>query len=173
MISDRVGSGTANAAGWDIPESGYPGSAAEAGARTRPRADTFAYPHSEPYAEPDQGTDKRRWQIMAGTGAVAVLVIAILGAWMLGGLSSSNNDTPLSQQLDAIERAYEADGDVSREGVLREILATEDYSGVLGEWSFDDDGDTTLTELSVQTVEDGQFTLDRTLDVSDVTASVE
>ncbi len=75
--------------------------------------------------------------------------------------------------LDAIERAYEADGDVTREGVLREILATEDYEGVLGEWSFDEDGDTTLTELSVQTVEDGQFTLDRTLDVSDVTASAE
>ena len=75
--------------------------------------------------------------------------------------------------LDAIEHAYEADGDVTREGVLREIFATKDYEGVLGEWSFDKDGDTTLTELSIQKVENGQFEVDRTLDVSDVVASAE
>ncbi|MDP9426851.1 MAG: branched-chain amino acid ABC transporter substrate-binding protein [Actinomycetota bacterium] len=75
--------------------------------------------------------------------------------------------------LDAIDRAYEADGDVTREGVLREIFATEDYNGVLGEWSFDEDGDTTLTELSIQKVENGKFEVDRTLDVSDVVASAE
>ncbi|WP_010539650.1 protein kinase family protein [Dietzia alimentaria] len=144
MISDRVGSGTANAAGWDIPESGYPGSAVEAGARTRPRADTFAYPYSEPYAEPDQGTYKRRWQIMAGTGAVAVLVIAILGAWMLGGLSSSNNDTPLSQQLDAIERA------------ARDSRAAQTTEATESEDSEDDSGETTAaspsTPVEVSTV---------------------
>jgi branched-chain amino acid transport system substrate-binding protein len=71
--------------------------------------------------------------------------------------------------LDAIERAHEADGEVTREGVLREIFATEDYEGVLGTWSFDEDGDTTLTELSVQRVENGKFELDRTLDVADLT----
>src|SRR5918997_1490497 len=71
--------------------------------------------------------------------------------------------------LDAIERAYEADGEVTRENVLREILATEDYEGVLGTWSFDEDGDTSLTELSVQRVEGGEFQLDRTLDVADIT----
>jgi branched-chain amino acid transport system substrate-binding protein len=71
--------------------------------------------------------------------------------------------------LDAIERAYEADGEVTRENVLREIFATEDYEGVLGTWSFDEDGDTTLTELSIQRVEDGEFQLDRTLDVADIT----
>ena len=69
--------------------------------------------------------------------------------------------------LDAMERASEG-GEVSRETVLKEIFATEDYEGVLGTWSFDDDGDTTLTELSVQTVEGGQFELDRVLDVEDL-----
>jgi branched-chain amino acid transport system substrate-binding protein len=69
--------------------------------------------------------------------------------------------------LDAIERASE-NGEVSRETVLQEIFATEDYEGVLGTWSFDEDGDTTLTELSVQTVEDGEFTLDRVLDVEEL-----
>jgi branched-chain amino acid transport system substrate-binding protein len=69
--------------------------------------------------------------------------------------------------LDAIERASE-NGEVSRETVLQEIFATEDYEGVLGTWSFDEDGDTTLTELSVQKVEDGEFTLDRVLDVEEL-----
>ena len=70
--------------------------------------------------------------------------------------------------LDAIERADKADGEVTREGVLREVFATEDYKGVLGTWSFDDDGDTTLTELSVQRVEDGEFVYQRTVDAGEM-----
>jgi branched-chain amino acid transport system substrate-binding protein len=70
--------------------------------------------------------------------------------------------------LDAIARAYEADGEVTREGVIREIFATEDYKGVLGTWSFDEDGDTTLTKLSVQRVENGEFQLYRVLDVAEL-----
>ncbi len=70
--------------------------------------------------------------------------------------------------LDAIERAgEEAGGAPDRAQVLEQIFATEDYEGILGTWSFDEDGDTTLTELSVQRVEDGEFALDRTLDVSE------
>lgn len=69
--------------------------------------------------------------------------------------------------LDAIERASEeSGGEVDRAAVLEQIFATQDYEGVLGTWSFDEDGDTTLTELSVQRVENGDFALDRTLDVS-------
>ena len=72
--------------------------------------------------------------------------------------------------LDAIERASEeAGGGVpEREAVVQQIFATEDYKGALGTWSFDEDGDTTLTELSVQTVENGEFKLDRVLDVADL-----
>ncbi len=72
--------------------------------------------------------------------------------------------------LDAIERASEeAGGDVpDRQAVVEQIFATEDYKGVLGTWSFDEDGDTTLTELSVQRVENGEFVLDRVLDVSEL-----
>jgi branched-chain amino acid transport system substrate-binding protein len=69
--------------------------------------------------------------------------------------------------LDAIERAAK-DGEVDREEVIQEIFATENYGGVLGTWSFDEDGDTTLTELSVNKVVKGQFELDRILDVEDV-----
>jgi len=72
--------------------------------------------------------------------------------------------------LDAIERASEdAGGDVpDRQAVIEQIFATEDYQGVLGTWSFDEDGDTTLTELSVQRVENGKFELDRVLDVAEL-----
>ena len=72
--------------------------------------------------------------------------------------------------LDAIEKASEeAGGDVpDRETVVQQIFATEDYHGVLGTWSFDEEGDTTLTELSVQKVEGGEFKLDRVLDVAEL-----
>src|SRR3712207_5180997 len=72
--------------------------------------------------------------------------------------------------LDAIERASEeAGGGVpEREAVVQQIFATENYQGVLGTWSFDEDGDTTLTELSVQHVENGEFKLDRVLDVAEL-----
>jgi branched-chain amino acid transport system substrate-binding protein len=70
--------------------------------------------------------------------------------------------------LDAIEKAYKEDGEVTREGVLREVFATEDYKGILGTWSFDEDGDTTLTELSVNRVEGGEFVYDRTIDAAEL-----
>jgi branched-chain amino acid transport system substrate-binding protein len=69
--------------------------------------------------------------------------------------------------LDAIERASK-EGEVTREAVLQQIFATEDYNGVLGTWSFDEDGDTTLTELSVQRVENGQFEYQRTIDAGEM-----
>jgi branched-chain amino acid transport system substrate-binding protein len=55
--------------------------------------------------------------------------------------------------------------------VIEQIFATEDYDGVLArgsKWSFDEDGDTTLTKLSVQRVEGGEFQLDRVVDVKDL-----
>ena len=67
--------------------------------------------------------------------------------------------------LDAIQRAYDNDGEVTREGVLRELFATSNYDGVLGTWSFDQDGDTTLTQLSGQRVENGEFEFSRIIDV--------
>jgi branched-chain amino acid transport system substrate-binding protein len=71
--------------------------------------------------------------------------------------------------LDAIERASEEAGGVpEREAVVEQIFATKNYHGVLGTWSFDEDGDTTLTELSVQRVENGKFVLDRVLDVAEL-----
>lgn len=78
------------------------------GPHTDPQAGPYFDRPAEPYAEPDPETQKRRWQIMAGTCAGAVVVIALVLTWMLGGLGGTSNDTPLSQQLDAIERAAQA-----------------------------------------------------------------
>jgi branched-chain amino acid transport system substrate-binding protein len=69
--------------------------------------------------------------------------------------------------LDAIEKASK-EGEVTREAVLQHIFATEDFDGVLGTWSFDEDGDTSLTELSVQRVENGQFEYQRTIDAGEM-----
>ena len=68
--------------------------------------------------------------------------------------------------LDAIENASEeAGGDVpDREAVVQQIFATEDYHGVLGTWSFDEDGDSTLTKVSAQRVENGKIEFYRTID---------
>ncbi len=62
--------------------------------------------------------------------------------------------------LDAIERAYDTDKEVTRAGVVRELRATQYYDGVLGTWSFDDNGDTDLTMLSIQRVEELSFDFD-------------
>jgi branched-chain amino acid transport system substrate-binding protein len=75
--------------------------------------------------------------------------------------------------LDAIEKASEeAGGGVpDRQAVVEQIFATENYQGVLSKgttWSFDKDGDTTLTRLSVQKVQGGEFQLDRVLDVANL-----
>jgi branched-chain amino acid transport system substrate-binding protein len=72
--------------------------------------------------------------------------------------------------LDAIERASEeAGGEVpDRQAVIEQVFATEDYKGVLGTWSFDEDGDTSLTELSIVEVEGGEFQTNQTLDVAEL-----
>ncbi len=44
-----------------------------------------------------------------------------------------------------------------RKLVLQETFATKDYDGVLGKWSFNAEGDTSLTDMSGQTVTNGEF----------------
>ncbi|UVE94033.1 protein kinase family protein [Dietzia sp. B32] len=103
MVTDRVG-GPERAASRPTYPVGPP--TTRWAAEVDPTPEAGSYP--QPYAEPDPEVQKRRWQIMAGTGAAAVVVIALLFAWMLGAFGSAGNDTPLAQQLDAIERAAQA-----------------------------------------------------------------
>lgn len=88
-------------------------------------------------AEPtDPDVQKRRWQIMAGVSAAAVVAIVMLAVWMLGALGGDRNDTPLSAQLDAIERAAQA----SRESATASPQAegSGDGSGASGSDNEDD-----------------------------------
>ncbi len=50
-----------------------------------------------------------------------------------------------------------ADNDALRAALNKEIFATKDYAGVLGTWSFNAEGDTSLTEMSGQVVTGGKF----------------
>jgi len=64
----------------------------------------------------------------------------------------------------AIERAAAknpADGLALRALVLDEVKATKDFAGVLGTWSFDAAGDTSLTDMTALIVTAGEFKFDK------------
>lgn len=64
----------------------------------------------------------------------------------------------------AIERAAAknpADVLALRALVRDEIMATKDYAGIIGTWSFDADGDTSLTDMSGLIITDGEFKFDK------------
>ncbi len=60
--------------------------------------------------------------------------------------------------LAAMERIHKAGGKLDRASVLAEVGRTKDFTGALGTWSFDENGDTTNRTMSVNTVKDGKFT---------------
>jgi branched-chain amino acid transport system substrate-binding protein len=55
--------------------------------------------------------------------------------------------------LDAIARAGKKD----RTAIIEAVAATSNYDGILGTWSFDKNGDTTLSTMSGNIVEGGEF----------------
>jgi branched-chain amino acid transport system substrate-binding protein len=61
--------------------------------------------------------------------------------------------------LDAITRA----GTKDREAIRAAVFATANYDGVLGTWSFDPNGDTSLTTMSGRQVVDGKFDEDNSV----------
>jgi branched-chain amino acid transport system substrate-binding protein len=61
--------------------------------------------------------------------------------------------------LDAIERS----GTGSKEDVIAALFDTKDRSSVLGTYSIDENGDTTLTDYGVYTIEGGELTFDSTI----------
>ena len=61
--------------------------------------------------------------------------------------------------LDAIERS----GTGEKADVLKAVFDTEDRESVLGTYSIDDNGDTTLTEMSLQKVENGELVFDKVI----------
>lgn len=61
--------------------------------------------------------------------------------------------------LKAIDEVCEPDRNALREAVL----ATKDFPGLLGTWSFDENGDTTSTTMSGSVVKDGKWEFSETL----------
>ena len=61
--------------------------------------------------------------------------------------------------LDAIERA----GSTNKEDILKAFFDTKDRQSVLGTYSIDENGDTTLTDYGIYTIEDGELTFDKTV----------
>jgi branched-chain amino acid transport system substrate-binding protein len=55
--------------------------------------------------------------------------------------------------LDAIKRAGRKD----RAAIRDAVFATRDYEGILGRWSFDANGDTTLTTISGREAKGGKW----------------
>ncbi|GAA3517588.1 protein kinase family protein [Dietzia aurantiaca] len=111
-------------------------------------ADTSERSWSDTADEPDPDVLRRRWQIMAGAGAVAVVAIVLLSVWMLGALGNDRNNTPLSQQLDAIERAAQA----SRSSEAAAPPAEDEGTGGSGADSAEKQDEASLSPLSVTTV---------------------
>jgi len=61
--------------------------------------------------------------------------------------------------LDAIQRAGSTDKNAIREA----LFATRDRQSVLGTYSIDENGDTTLTDYGIYTIEDGELVFDQTI----------
>ncbi|MDP9375351.1 MAG: branched-chain amino acid ABC transporter substrate-binding protein, partial [Chloroflexota bacterium] len=66
--------------------------------------------------------------------------------------------------IDAIRRAGRKD----RAAIRDAMLATKDWNGVLGTWSFTETGDTTLTKMSINQVRNGKFEYVKTLEAARV-----
>lgn len=65
----------------------------------------------------------------------------------------------MSLALDAIQRS----GTGTKEDILKAIFATKDRKSVLGTYSIDSNGDTTLTDYGVYSVANGQLKFDQTI----------
>ena len=165
MVADRVG-GPVRAARVTRPVDPDPAGGAYDGAY----AGGAAEPYSEPYSDPDPETQKRRWQIMAGTSAAAVVVIVLVLTWLLGGFGGTSNNTPLSQQLDAIERAAQAsrasqttepapedqaDADADAEGTERDAPDTPVEVSTVTTWQPASSAGTAENSASAPNVADG------------------
>jgi branched-chain amino acid transport system substrate-binding protein len=60
--------------------------------------------------------------------------------------------------LKAIEDVCASGGDpTDRAQVTKAVMATKDFDGVLGKWSFDENGDTTLTSMTIYQVQGGAY----------------
>ena len=57
----------------------------------------------------------------------------------------------------AVLNAIQSAGKADRVAIRDAVFATKDFDGALGQWSFDNNGDTTLTRMSGRQVKSGAF----------------
>lgn len=91
------------------------------------------------------------------------------GATFYNGFKAKYNHEPdpyakygyeaMNVALDAIAKAGKKD----RAAILQAIASTKDYQGALGTWSFDENGDTTLTDIGGYKVSGGKFVFQKYL----------
>ena len=86
-------------------------------------------------------------------------------AQTLGKRISGLTHEAMQLVLDAIERS----GDGSKESVISALFDTKDRDSVLGTYSIDENGDTTLTDYGVYTIDGGELTFDTTVEAEAAT----
>ncbi len=80
-----------------------------------------------------------------------------------GGTTQSNAGQIIKDAAYAFESAKVIIGAINkvckndRAAIRDAVLATKDFNGVLGPWSFDANGDTSLTTMSGNVVKDGKW----------------
>jgi branched-chain amino acid transport system substrate-binding protein len=68
----------------------------------------------------------------------------------------------MALMLDAIKRASDK-GDITRQAVVDELLSTKDRKSVLGTYSIDENGDTSLTDYGIYKIDAGKLTFDKVI----------
>lgn len=76
----------------------------------------------------------------------------------------------MALMLDAVKRASEK-GDLTREAVVEELFNTKNRSSVLGQYSIDENGDTSLTDYGLYKIEAGELGFDTVLKAGEAAAS--
>jgi branched-chain amino acid transport system substrate-binding protein len=88
------------------------------------------------------------------------------GEWLKAYNAKFNNNNPNPYAIYGYEAAKVVLAAIAKAGdkaddratVLANVMGTKDYDGVLGKWSFDANGDTTLTQFSGSTAKSGAWT---------------
>ena len=76
----------------------------------------------------------------------------------------------MALMLDAIKRASEK-GDLTREAVVEELFNTKNRASVLGQYSIDENGDTSLTDYGLYEIQNGELGFDTVLKAGEAAAS--
>jgi branched-chain amino acid transport system substrate-binding protein len=69
----------------------------------------------------------------------------------------------MSLMLDAIKRASQSGGDITKKAVVDAIFSTKDRNSVLGTYSIDKNGDTSLTDYGLYKIVAGKLVFDKVI----------